>query len=80
MQISLPNTAAGSLKWIGVLAAVVLLAVVGIYAVNALLAMGVTLLVIAVVAAVAWVVLGRLSDWLRHGKPLLRRGGGGDGA
>jgi hypothetical protein len=50
------------------------LLVVGIYAVNALSAMLVTLAFLVAAGLVAWIVLGRAWDWLRHGKPFFRGG------
>lgn len=67
-----PTTLPEALKWLFVALGVLLLAVVAIYAVNALAALGVTLLFLVVVGLFLWVVVGRLWDTVRHGKPLKR--------
>lgn len=71
-MVSAPSTFAGALRIALVLAGVIVLGIVGFYAVNALLAMGVVAVGLVVVGILLWGVGGRLWDWFRHGKPLVR--------
>jgi len=52
--------------------------IVGVYAVNALLAVGTLVVILAVGGFVLWIVGGRIVDALRHGKPLIRGDWGGE--
>jgi hypothetical protein len=70
----LPDSAAEGLRWTVLVVALALLAIVAVYAVNALLSVGVFLVLLVVTGLLLWVVFGRLWDWARHGKPLLRGG------
>lgn len=77
MQFELPSSMGGLVRWLFILGAILLVAIVAVYAVNALLAVGTLLLVLAVVGFVVWIVGGRIVDALRHGKPLIRGDWGG---
>lgn len=56
----------------------ILLVIVGYYAINTLMAVGVTLVIVVVAGFIIWIAGGRLWDKFRHGKPI-RRGGNGGG-
>lgn len=74
----LPDSAGEAARWLLIIAAIVLLVIIAVYAVNALLAVGVALVILVAGGILAWIILGRLWDWGRHGKPLIR-GDWGDG-
>lgn len=61
------------IEWLIIGVAVAGAAILAIYAVNALLAVAVWLALFAVAVLAAWIILGRLWDTLRHGKPLFRQ-------
>jgi hypothetical protein len=74
----LPDSGAETLRWLTSVLVVGLIVVVAVYAVQTLLAVGVLIAIIVVALFVGYVIGGRLWDWARHGKPLLRgrmRGG-----
>lgn len=77
-----PDSGREAARWLFLLSAATLVAIVAVYAVNTLLAVGVTVLAIAAVGFLLWVIGGRLWDAARHGKPIIRgnwRSGGDDG-
>jgi len=77
MQFELPSSMGGFARWLFIVAGIALVVVVGVYAVNALLAVGTLVVILAVGGFILWIVGGRIVDALRHGKPLIRGDWGG---
>lgn len=75
----LPDSAAEGARWLLIAVAAALVLIVAVYAVNALLAVGVLLVLLVVAGVLVWVIGGRLWDAARHGKPLIRGDWGDDG-
>ncbi len=78
MQFELPSSMGGFAQWLFVAVAIAAIVIVAVYAVNALLAVGTLVVVLAVGGFVLWIVGGRIIDALRHGKPLIRGDWGGE--
>lgn len=68
-----PETLSEAGRWLVVAVALAILAIIGYYAVNAIMAVGIMAAILLVVGVIVWIVGGRLWDWARHGKPLVRR-------
>lgn len=78
----LPDSGSEAFRWLFIAGAVALVAILGYYAFNAMLTIGVMLGLWIVAGIVVLVVGGRVWDVFRHGKPLFRgdwRDGGGEG-
>lgn len=71
-MVRFPSTGAEAARWLLILVGLAILAIVAVYAVNVIVSIAITAALLIVAGLIVWIVGGRLWDWARHGKPLLR--------